>query len=737
MFVEHPLIKKDTVESRLYQEVIVGNAAKSNTLVVAPTALGKTVIAVLLAAHRLQTFPESKILMISTTRPLVNQHAESFKRFLVTDETGINVFTGHTPPDKRTEIWADSKVICATPQVIENDIISAKYSLEDVSLIIFDEAHRAVGDYPYAFIAKNYLRQAKYPLILALTASPGSDEEKIAEICENLFIDNIEVRSERDPDVKGYVKGIDLTWKKVTLPEPFMRVKKLLENALKDRLTTLKKMGFARSSRVEISKKDLLMVRGRLQSDLSTNTGDPDLLKGLSLVAACINVVHALELLETQGLETLVKYFDRMESQAKTSGSTRAVKNLLKDWDFTRAIKMSRELSSEMHHPKLDVLVEIIKKEKGKSMIFTQYRDSAQKIVETLGRLEGAKPIRFVGQANKEGDRGLSQKAQLDILQKFREGEYNILVATSVAEEGLDIPKVDLVIFYEPIPSEIRTIQRRGRTGRDRMGRVIVLMTKNTKDEGFYWSSFHKEKRMRDILERLKNKHYKPKIAVEQKDLDYFEKKYEIYVDSRELASTVARELLEFGIISKPKMLDVGDYVLSDRVVIERKTTEDFLQSIVDKRLMEQAVRLKQSYQRPIMILEGEGLYSKRGIHPNAIRGALASVAVDFGMPILFSQDEKETASFINVILKREREERRGEVQIRGEKKVLTLKEQQEYLIVGLPNVNITLAKRLLREFKSVKGVFEATPEELEKVQGIGRKKAEEIRKVLTVEYKE
>lgn len=737
MFVEHPLIKKDTVESRLYQEVIVGNAAKSNTLVVAPTALGKTVIAVLLAAHRLQTFPESKILMISTTRPLVNQHAESFKRFLVTDETGINVFTGHTPPDKRTEIWANSKVVCATPQVIENDIISAKYSLEDVSLIIFDEAHRAVGDYPYAFIAKNYLRQAKSSLILALTASPGSDEEKIAEICENLFIDNIEVRSERDPDVRGYVKGIDLHWKKVTLPEPFMKVKKLLENALTDRLTTLKKMGFARSSRVEISKKDLLMLRGRLQSDLSTNTGDPDLLKGLSLVAACINVVHALELLETQGLETLVRYFDRMESQAKTSGSTRAVKNLLKDWDFKRAIKMSRELSSKMHHPKLDVLVEIIKKEKGKSMIFTQYRDSARKIVETLEGLDGARPIRFVGQANKEGDKGLSQKAQLDILQKFREGEYNILVATSVAEEGLDIPKVDLVIFYEPIPSEIRTIQRRGRTGRDRMGKVIVLMTKNTKDEGFYWSSFHKEKRMRDILERLKNKHYKPKIAVEQKDLDYFEKKYEIYVDSRELASTVARELLEFGIISKPKMLDVGDYVLSDRVVIERKTTEDFLQSIVDKRLMEQAVRLKQSYQRPIMILEGDGLYSKRGIHPNAIRGALASVAVDFGMPILFSQDEKETASFINVILKHEREERRGEVQIRGEKKVLTLKEQQEYLIVGLPNVNITLAKRLLREFKSVQGVFKATPEKLEKVQGIGRKKAEEIRNVLTAEYKE
>ncbi len=375
MFVDHPMIKKDSVESRLYQEVIVGNSARSNTLVVAPTALGKTIVAVLLAAHRLQMFPKSRILMISTTRPLVNQHAESFKRFLIVDETDVNVFTGHTPPDKRKDIWANSKVVCATPQVIENDIISDKYSFEDVSLIIFDEAHRAVGNYPYAFIAKNYLKTAESPLILALTASPGSDKEKIAEICEGLSIENIEVRTERDPDVKGYVKGIELHWKKVDLPKPFLKVKTLLENALKDRLSTLKKMGYSKSSSVEISKKNLLMLRGRLQSDLSREHGDPDILKGLSLVAACINVVHALELLETQGLDTLVKYFDRMEKQASSGGSTRAVKTLLKDWDFKRAMEMSRNLAPRVHHPKLDALVEIIKGEpKGsKVMIFTQY----------------------------------------------------------------------------------------------------------------------------------------------------------------------------------------------------------------------------------------------------------------------------------------------------------------------------------------------------------------------------
>ena len=737
MFVEHPLIKKDTIESRLYQEVIVGNATNANTLVVAPTALGKTVIAALLAAHRLHLFPETRILMISTTRPLVNQHADSFKRFLKIEETGVNVFTGHTPPENRKNIWSESKVVCATPQVIENDIISARYSFKDVSLIIFDEAHRAVGAYPYSFIAKNYLKNSSFPLILGLTASPGSDEEKIAEVCEGLSIDNIEVRSEKDPDVKGYIKGIDLHWKEVILPRPFMNVKTLLDNSLKERLITLKKMGFTRSSSTEISKKNLLAIRGKLQSDLSKSSGDSDILKGLSLVAACINVTHASELLETQGLTPLVKYFDRMENQASSSGSTRAVKNLVKDWDFKRAMKLARELAPKMHHPKLDALVEIIEGEKkdSRTMIFTQYRDSAQKIVETLSGLENARPVRFVGQANKAGDAGLSQKKQLEILKQFKEGEYNVLVATSVAEEGLDIPNVDLVIFYEPIPSEIRTIQRRGRTGRSRAGRVIVLMAKKTKDEGFYWSSFHKERRMRGILERLKKSHYKPRIGVEQKHLDYFEKRYEIIVDSRELASTVARELLELGIVSKPRTLDVGDYILSDRVVVERKTTEDFLQSIIDKRLMEQVIRLKKSYPRPIMIVEGEGLYSKRSIHPNAIRGALASLVLDFGIPILFSQDEKETASFLNALLKREREERKGEIQIRGEKKAMSFKDQQEYLVAGLPNVNITIAKRLLREFRSVQGVFDASAEDLEKVHGIGRKKADEIRKVLTIIY--
>ena len=729
MFVSHPLIKENTVESRLYQEVIVGNAAKKNTLVVAPTALGKTVIAVLLAAHRLKNF-KGKVLMISTTKPLVNQHASSFNKFLKIPEEEVQVFTGNTPPDKRKEIWGRAAVICATPQVIENDLITNRYSIEDVSLAIFDEAHRTTGEYPYAFIAKRYMETAKHPLILALTASPGADEARIREVCENLFTGNIEVRTESDPDVRPYVKGTTIEWMKVDLPDSLARIRKYLENTLKDRLTTLKNMGLVKSKNVNISKKDLLTLRGRLQSEISKKGGVPELYSGVSNTAACITIVHAIELLETQGLDTLQKYFDRLQKQ-----SSKAARGLLRDNNFTLAVRLTKRLSPDVQHPKLEALLDIMEKapKDRRTIIFCQYRDSAQKIVDRLSEMKNVAPVRFVGQASKDKDKGLTQKKQLEILQKFRDGIYNVLVATSVAEEGLDIPKVDLVIFYEPIPSEIRTIQRRGRTGRSSVGRVIVLMTKKTRDEWFYWSGFKKEKKMRGVLETLKDRHYKPKVEAVQKELkEFFE--HSIVADSRELSSIVPRELLEFGIVSKPKMLDIGDYVISDRACIERKTAEDFVDSMVGGRLMDQMQRLK-SYPRPCLIIEGEGLYSKRDVHPNAIRGALAAIVLDFGIPILFTRDERDTAAIIAAMLKRELLEGRREIKIREDKRISTLEEQQESIVAGLPNVNIVLSRRLLEEFETVQKIFNATQKELEKVHGIGKKTAEEIVNVLKGKY--
>ena len=143
-----------------------------------------------------------------------------------------------------------------------------------------------------------------------------------------------------------------------------------------------------------------------------------------------------------------------------------------------------------------------------KIMVFTQYRDSLEMIHQKLEK-EGIKSAKFFGQASRDGEKGLTQKEQKEIIKAFKIGEYDVLLSTSVAEEGIDIPAVDLVILYEPVPSEVRMIQRRGRTGRKRSGRVKVLITNGTRDEGYYWASVNKERRMKhqlidpDVLEEL------------------------------------------------------------------------------------------------------------------------------------------------------------------------------------------------------------------------------------------
>ncbi len=736
-FVKHELIKENTIEQRLYQQLILASAIKGNTLVVAPTALGKTVIAVMLSAYRLSKFRDGKVVMLAPTKPLAVQHANSFRKFLKLPEDKIVVFTGQVNSEKRKKLFKEAKVICATPQVLQNDIIAGSYTLRDVVLLVFDEAHRAVGDYAYVFIAKKYIEQAENPHILGLTASPGSSEEKILEVCRNLFISNIEIRTESDPDVKPYIKGVDISWVKVELPKELKEIKKYLESCFKELVLELKSFGINIS---DFTKKELLSVRESIISEIESNPSE-ELYKAVAIVSACINVQHALELLETQGLEPLRKYFHKMKVS-----SSKASKILFENDSFYRAYFYSQKYDVE--HPKLKKLVEIVEekvKQGKKGIVFVQYRDTARKIVDELSRV--AKPVRFVGQANKDEDKGLTQKQQIEILNRFRKGYYDVLVATSVAEEGLDIPKVDFVIFYEPIPSEIRSIQRRGRTGRASAGEVIVLVTKNTRDEAFYWSSVYKEKRMKKLLlelrEKLRKKNQlkaevteisRPPIGEKHVQRTLSEYRYKVVVDSRELASNVVKELLRQGVLPKPEKLEVGDYIVSDRVCVERKRIDDFIESIIDKRIFEQASRLKKAYEKPIIIVEGSK--HSRNFNPNALRGAIVSLIVDFGIPVIFSDGEEETASIIALLAKREQEEEKREIQIRGEKKIMSTREMQEFIVASLPYVNTVLARRLLERFKTVEKVFTASKEELLEVKGIGIKIADEIRKILTAEYK-
>lgn len=716
---------------RLYQETIFNTCTSKNTLVVLPTGMGKTALAMMLAVQRLKQYPETKILFLAPTRPLAEQHMSTFEKHVEASKDKFVLFTGFVSPEKRAELWKSAQFIFSTPQGLENDVICDRINLKEVSLLIFDEAHRATGDYAYSFIAKQYSEKSEFPRILALTASPGSDMAQINDICKNLFIEKVEVRSDTDPDVKPYIQDVDIKWVPVDLPVDFLVIKKHLQECYAAKLKEVRNNGYLLSRLV--GKTDLLKLQAQLHSEIARGNKDFKILKSISLVAEAMKVQHALELVETQGIDSLYAYFQRLQEQASRTKS-KAVQNLVKDSDFKNAYAKTIILHEKgIDHPKFDELKKIILGNKGnKIIVFSQYRDTASKIHKVLSEKDVSCKT-FVGQA-KKGDTGLSQKEQKKILDEFRNGDFDVLIATSVAEEGIDIPKVDLVVFYEPIPSAIRTIQRRGRTGRSDKGSVIILMAKNTRDEGYRWSAKHKEKRMYRNLNDIKTN------LVLEKPVEnlnkYIETGIKVIADDREKGSGVIKQLIELGVKIDLRRLDVGDYVLSDRVCIECKKVPDFVDSIIDGRLLDQLKQLKHNYERPLIILEGdEDIYSQRNIHPNAIRGMLATISISYGIPVLQTQNFKETAALLSIIAKREQDPEKKYFDSHTEKKPLTLKEQQEYLVSSLPNVGPVLAKELLKYFGSVRSIVNASEDRLKNVDNLGEKKAKGIKDVFDKDY--
>jgi len=496
-FVEHPLIRPNTMQSRLYQEAMLGQAVRKHLLCVLPTALGKTNIAVMLAAQRLQKVPGSKVMVLAPTRPLVGQHFRTFRKFLNVPEEEMQVLTGLVKPPEREALYKKKKIIFATPQTVQKDLENRRLSLKGFSLLVADEAHHSVGKYAYPYVSKQYLEEADNPRILGLTASPGGTGEKIKEICSNLGIDTVEIRTEDDDDVLPYVKEKELEWVYVDLPERFIKIKQLIEGVFKKRVASLRKMGYIR--RPYASKRDLLGLQKSISG--SIKKGNRKAFGGMTYTVQAIKLEHAQGLLETQGVNILEKYWAKLRSE-----ETRTAKQLLGNKDVSAAMLLTRELvDSGSSHPKIARLCSIVVEQlasnpKSRIIIFANFRESVRQIFSVLERIEHAEPVMLVGQKE-----GLTQKEQMDVIRRYNDGEYNCLITTSIGEEGLDIPAMDLAVFYEPVPSEIRSIQRRGRVGRQKIGRVVVLITRNTRDEAYRWSAHHKERRMHRTLYSMKN----------------------------------------------------------------------------------------------------------------------------------------------------------------------------------------------------------------------------------------
>lgn len=491
-FVRHGYVKENAVLAKKYQIDIAKNCLYQSTAVILPTGLGKTIIALLVVAKVLP----KKVLFLAPTKPLVMQHFENCKKFLDIEEKEVIMLSGSVSAIKRAQLFNDARVIVSTPQTIKNDLKNQLYGLEQFGLVIFDEMHKAVEKYAYVEIAKRF-----DGLVLGLTASPGSKRHKIKKIFENLKIKNIESRVRDDSDVKEHVKDIQIDWVKVPMGENLKKIQEPLNGLFLEKVKKLNRLGILTYKKPEqLSKRDILGARfsikkrfGKTRYAFATYNNQ----------AVLLQAYHCLELIETQGTDSFLKYVDKFKDKKKLS---RSEQMFYKNENLHAALELAQK-STTISHPKLIALKEIVEKQFKEEpdsliLIFTQYRNTIDSIENTLKDIDNAKIHRFVGQSKQGTVKGMNQKIQKEIIDKFTQREINVLIATSVAEEGIDIPNVNLVVFYEPVPSEIRGIQRKGRTGRTHIGKVLILVTENTKDEAYFYAGINKENQMQDIIKK-------------------------------------------------------------------------------------------------------------------------------------------------------------------------------------------------------------------------------------------
>jgi len=724
------------VDYRSYQVNLADTAARQSTMIVLSTGLGKTVIAALVTAKRLSKFPDSKVLFLAPSRPLVDQQARYLKRVLDLDENLVVCLTGQDSPESRKTSWRDAQVIIMTPQALQNDLIQSSYDLSEVSLIVFDEAHRGVGNYAYTFVAELYERQGKNVRSLGLTASPGHQAEHIKTVCENLRLSHVEVRNESSKDVKEYIVSVDSEVHYVRLPSEIEVLRDILYSIMNDYREPVVEHGFRLPEGRRLTRNEILRTQRNVRKEIGTYTKPPrNLFLVIRNLTALMRTVHLLEFVGTQGL---------MPTQRVSKSEFKQFEALL-----------NALISKGHRHPKADSLLEIVSDQlsvnlDSRILIFTRFRDTAVEITETLEQLDDARVSRFVGQSSRGSDKGFSQKKQVEVLEGFRNNEFNILVATQVGEEGLDIPECNLVIFYDCVPSVVPYIQRKGRTGRRAPGRVVIFVAKGTHDEFYHWSVMSKLKKMPKALEEVEDIEKEKQTSLDefvsdepqedsepltriapQKETD----RIKLIVDSRELPTAVARELARLDVQISGETLKVGDYIASEDVAIERKESMDFIQSLLDGRLFVQLSALRSAYRRPVLIIEGEQIIGLRAVNPASIYGALASIAIRIQVPIIWTRNAEETANVLYRIAHLEQVTSKKPLRTRSGESKGTDAEALEYILSGFPGVDTVTSRALLTEFGTLEKIFSSEQIDLQRVKGVGPKIAGRIRRLLESKY--
>ena len=746
--IRHDLLVEGAIEARAYQLSALDHCLSASTLLVLPTGMGKTPIEVMALAERLKQ-PGGRGIMLAPTNALVNQHLSDMRALLnLPEQQEIVALTGSIPPKKRREIWEAATIVIATPQVVRNDVQNGLTHLSDVALLIIDEAHRANGNHAMAQVGDLFAEQHPDGLVLAATASPGHIEAEINEVCERLRIENIHVRPPGDALLAPYATGLEVNDVVVEVPDELRLLANPLQLWLSRIVERLRRLGFY-TRQGHVTAGGLQEAQRRISASISK--GESFGYRAAKENGIAMRLNHLISSILCQGVAATRETLSRIGQGGQDE------KKSAREFAADPRIVQLKDTLAEMNeiHSKVTMVRRMVRRQLKESpdsriIVFANFRDTVDEISRVLTDVENAVPQRFVGQASRDGSSGMSQKMQLESLDTFRSGEANVLVATSVGEEGLDVPNADLVIFYEPVGSEIRTIQRRGRTGRQRAGTVHVLIAKDTRDEGARASAKHREQRMFRSIQQVRRKRggtamrYEgenldsfglsdgqdaasflkaeserlapelddsvapaivrdteptsqvqtpapetlarkmrptgqigldsypaqtqssrlivepPLMSIENLSINFDEIQYPesdgviVSIDHREGKSALAARLRQEGLTVEVINLPVGDIRISDRILIERKTSRDFVDSLLDGRLLDQATRLVGAAPRAMLILEGSDLFQHRAVSGQAIMGALATLTLDYGLPVVTSSDTAETARFVAVSARRE-----------------------------------------------------------------------------------
>ncbi|GAA97189.1 uncharacterized protein L969DRAFT_21389 [Mixia osmundae IAM 14324] len=462
---------------RSYQYNAAAKALYTNVLCSLPTGLGKTFIAAVVMLNFYRWFPKGKIIFMAPTRPLVTQQIEACHGIVGIPASDAIDITGSNTPALREKAWQDRRVFYATPQVVTNDLIASRLDPTDIVCIIIDEAHRASGDYAYCGVVRYLMSRNPHFRVLALTATPGSKPEAVQNVVDNLHIGHIEVRTDDSIDIQQYVHKKDIDLQRVPLDSDLKELRDTL-GALIAKFSKPVQHLFQIGDPTLVKVYPLGMRARECYAQKQHGLGD--VFSALALLA------RAMSYLLEESVSACIDALKESKSKAvKTSPQYSEVLRL-------GAVYMQRP--DYCGHPKMAKLLEMILEhfenaaaqgeQSTRVMVFCSFRAVVEEIVQSLNRHKPKiSATRFVGQStDKKGARGFTQKEQQKVLNDFKAGTFNTLIATSVGEEGLDIGEVDLIVCYEAISSPIRTLQRIGRTGRARDGGVIVLMAEGREE---------------------------------------------------------------------------------------------------------------------------------------------------------------------------------------------------------------------------------------------------------------